>query len=95
MTLRAGYGVMAALLLAGGAAAEEQQDNAAAFRAEQQRWISPANPYGYQPVPQSVPTILHPYDTDDGRRSRRPERQVDERFGNDDRFGNDLPRRQR
>lgn len=94
MMLRVGLAVLT-LFLTGGASAAEDPTNAAAFRAEQQRWISPTNPYGYQPVPQPVPTNLHPYDTDDGRRSRRPERQVDERFGHDDRFGNDVPRRQR
>lgn len=95
MILRAGFGVVAAiLLLAGGAVAEEQPDNAAAFRAERERRAGPANPHGYQPVPQLVPTIMHPYDVDHGR-SRQPERHLDERYGRDDRFGTDVPGRQR
>lgn len=94
MNLRAACGITVALLLAGGAVAEEQPDNAAAFKAERERRISPANPHGYQPVPQITPTVLHPYDLH-GVRSRQPERYLDERFGNDDRFGNDVPGRQR
>ena len=71
MTLRVGFGMVAAavLLLVGGAVAAEPE-NTEAFRAERERQISPANPHGYQPIIDYNKPKIDPY-TEELERQRR------------------------
>lgn len=100
MMLRAGFGMVAvALLMAGGAIAAEPE-SAEAFRAECERRISPENPHGYQPIIDYSQPTVDPY-TAELERRRRPgfKREklidLDVQDDRDDRFGNDVLRRQR